>query len=131
MAELKTQPTRKSPAKFIASVRDPQKKADSLTLLRMMKKVSRKKPVMWGSSIVGFGNYHYVGRSGREGDWFLIGFSPRKQYLSVYVIRGLKRQTAALKKLGKFSRGGGCLNIKRLGDVNLRVLEQILRRGMK
>lgn len=127
MAELKTAPTKASVAKFVAAVEDETKRADCKTLLELMRRVTGAKPVMWGPSIVGFGSYRYRYASGREGDWMLCGFSPRKKDLTVYVMGGLKAQAKRLAKLGKHkASGGSCLYLKRLADVDLAVLEEIL-----
>ena len=86
---------------------------------------------MWGAAIVGFGRYAYEGASGRAGEWMVTGFSPRKANLSLYILSGLDRETALLKKLGKHTTGKGCLYIKQLGDVDLKVLEQLIEKGVK
>lgn len=128
MAELKTRPTRASVAKFILSVEDETRRQDCRTLSEIMERVTGAKPVMWGPSIVGFGRYRYRYASGREGDWMLAGFSPRKRDLTVYVMAGFKRAEKTLAKLGKHrASSGGCLYLKRLSDVDLEVLEQLVR----
>jgi len=96
-----------------------------------MQKVSKYEPVMWGSAIVGFGIYHYVYESGREGDMALIGFSPRKQNISIYLMGGLKKVENELSKLGKYKTGGGCLYIKSLSDVNVEVLRKVFAKAFK
>lgn len=96
-----------------------------------MRSATRSKPTMWGSSIVGFGSYHYKGASGREGDWFLTGFSPRKQNLTMYIMTGFKEHANLMKKLGKHKTGSSCLYVKSLDDVNNKVLETIIRRSVK
>lgn len=126
MTELKTTPNAKSVKRFVENIEDERKRADCLTLLKMMKQVTRAEPKMWGDSIVGFGSYHYKYASGREGDWFLCGFSPRKQNLSVYIMCGLKPVTSLMKKLGKYKTGASCLYIKRLSDVDQTVLKDLL-----
>jgi Domain of unknown function (DU1801) len=128
MAELKTAPTKASVAKFIAAVEDETKRADCKVLLEMMERVTGAKAVMWGPSIVGFGSYRYRYASGREGDWMLAGFSPRKRDLTVYVMAGFKRAEKLLAKLGKHrASSGGCLYLKRLADVDLAVLEELVQ----
>lgn len=133
MAELKTQKNRANVLAFINAVADPVQKQDALTLLKMMKKVTGEKPVMWGESIVGFGEYHYKSeRSTQEGDWPLTAFSPRKQNLTVYIMHGFKGHEALLKKLGKHKiSGGSCLYIKRLSDIDLPTLKKIIALGYK
>ena len=125
MAELKTV-TRASVKDFIAKLKDPDQRKECETLLKLMKKASGATPKMWGTSIVGFGTYHYKGASGREGDWFTVGFSPRSQSLTIYLIAGVAKFGPLLKKLGKHKLGKGCLYIRRLTDVDLKVLEQLV-----
>ena len=96
-----------------------------------MKQATQAEPKMWGSSIVGFGSYHYKGKSGREGDWMLIGFSPRKQNLTLYLTGGFDSHTALLEKLGKFTTSVGCLYIKTLDDVNRKVLKELVQASVK
>lgn len=131
MAELKTKLTDASVEQFLDGVADEQRRADSKVLAALMKKVTRFEPKMWGDSIVGYGQYHYRGKSGREGDWPITGFSPRKQALTVYLMSGLDYHEALLAKLGKFTRGKGCLYIKRLADVDTKVLEQIIAESLR
>ncbi len=131
MAELKTKPTAKGVEKFLISIGDEDKREDSLRLLKLMTQVTRAKPRMWGDDIVGFGDYHYKYASGREGDWFLCGFSPRKQNLSVYTMCGFKPYAAQLKKLGKYKTGASCLYIKRLSDIDMSVLKELLADSVK
>ena len=131
MAENKTKPTKGSVTAFLSKIKDKQVRDDCFMILGMMQKVSKCEPVMWGSAIVGFGTYHYVGASGREGDWMLIGFSPRKQNISLYLMGGLKKVEDELPKLGKHKVGGGCLYIKSLVDVNAAVLKKIFARAFK
>lgn len=129
MAELKTKQTDASVEAFLASITDEERRKDCRALVRRMKKATKSEPKMWGQSIVGFGTYHYVYASGREGDWMMMGFSPRKQNLTVYIMPGLDAFAPLLKKLGPHSRGGSCLYIKRLEDLDLKVLETILSRA--
>lgn len=131
MAELKTKETDNSVEKFINSIKDKQMKEDCYTVLELMQKITKSKPRMWGTSIVGFGNYHYVYESGREGDWFITGFSPRKQYLSLYFMSGFAEQNPLLEKLGKFKTGKGCLYLKSLKDADLTVLEKLIEQSVK
>ncbi|MEL7375367.1 MAG: DUF1801 domain-containing protein [Bacteroidota bacterium] len=115
-----------SVANFMATVEDPQKAADSQVILDMMKEITQEEPVMWGKSIVGFGSYHYKYASGREGDWMLTGFSPRKTSLTLYLLYGLEKFQHLLDKLGKHKTGKGCLYIKRLSDVDQDVLKEVI-----
>ncbi len=131
MAELKTKPNNASVVQFLNNVPDKGRREDSLTILRLMKKATRAQPKMWGASIIGFGNQHSVYASGREVDWFLIGFSPRKQSLTLYLTYDMRQHAALLKKLGKHKTGVGCLYINSLQDVNLPVLQTIIERSAK
>jgi hypothetical protein len=126
-AELKTKLTTDSAAKFLAAIPDKDCRADCRKIAEMMEKVSKAKPKMWGSSIVGFGTYHYVGASGREGDWFVVGLSPRKAAISVYLIGGLEHQKELLAKLGKHKAGKGCLYINKLEDIDFAVLTKMAK----
>lgn len=128
MAELKTKVNNASVTAYINAVIDPIQRADAKMLLALFKKVTKEKPKMWGTSIIGFGSYHYKSeRSTQEGDWPLIGFSPRKQNLTLYLMSGFKEYKILLKKLGKCkTSNGSCLYIKRLSDVDLSVLEKLI-----
>ena len=130
-AELKTKVNDASVTKFINSVADEQKRNDCLEILKMMKQVTKEEPKMWGSSIIGFGSYHYKGASGREGDWMLTGFSPRKQALTLYLMHGFDLHKDLLKKLGKYKTGMGCLYIKTLDDVDKIVLKDLVTASVK
>ena len=131
MAELKTKKNEASVADFINAIKDERTRADCFEILKMMKQVTKEEPKMWGSSIVGFGSYHYKGAGGREGDWMLTGFSPRKQNLTLYLMGGLNTQTALLKKLGKHKTSVGCLYIKKLDDVDKKVLKELVTASVK
>lgn len=131
MAENKTKPTAKSVPEFLEQIEDPKKKADCMSIAMLMEKLSGSKPKMWGDSIVGFGDYHYKYASGREGDWFLVGFSPRKQNLTLYIMGYLEFYTDILDGLGKFKHGKGCLYIKKLEDIDLDVLETLITTSIK
>ena len=131
MAELKTKVNQASVTKFLESISDDAKRADSHTLVEMLRTATKAEPKMWGSSIVGFDDYHYVGKSGREGDWLLAGMSPRKQNLTLYMLGGWEYHTELLAKLGKHSLGKGCLYIKRLDDVNKPVLKKLIAEALK
>jgi hypothetical protein len=131
MSELKTRPTGEKVSAFIRTIPDEELRRDAATLLAMMSRVTRAKPRMWGSSIVGFGSCHYVYASGREGDWFPLGFSPRKKNLTLYLMSGLGELTPLMKDLGKFKTGGGCLYVRRLSDVNLPALRTLMRASLR
>jgi hypothetical protein len=131
MAELKTKKSIASPTDFIASVMDDERREDATKMLKIMKEVTGERPVMWGSSIIGFGSYHYKSdRSSQEGDWPLTGFSPRKQNLTIYIMPGFKDYGPLLKKLGKHTvSGGSCIYIKHLSDVHLPTLKTIIKKS--
>lgn len=127
-AELKTKVTNDSVADFINTVADEQKRADSFAIVEMMKKATGAEPKMWGSAIIGFGDMRYESpNTGREVDWFIIGFSPRKANISLYVSVGMEAHAAALEKLGKYKTGKGCLYINKLADVDVKALQQIIK----
>lgn len=130
MAENKTQVTEVDPATFIASVEHPTRRTDAEYLLAMMRRVTGCEPQMWGPSIVGFGRYHYRYESGREGDFMITGFSPRKANLVVYVLPGYDDISDDLAELGKHKIGKSCLYINKLADVDLTVLERIVAEGV-
>jgi len=126
LAEIKTKPTSLSVKDFINNITDEQKRKDSLIILKLMEKAMKEKPKMWGSSMIGFGNVRYKSpATGREVDWFKIGFSPRKANLSLHLIN-LQQHADALNKLGKHKTGGGCLYINKLEDIDIKVLEKII-----
>jgi hypothetical protein len=129
MAENKTKPTTVSVTSFLNKIQDSQVRTDCFAILKMMQAISKKEPVMWGSSIIGFGTIHYVYESGREGDTVVMGFSPRKQKISIYMMGGLDKDE--LVKLGKYKTGKGCLYIKSLSDVDTAVLKNILTMTFK
>lgn len=131
MAEPKTKPTKQSIASFFKSLPDPQLRQDCLTITKLMEEATGSKPRMWGPAIVGFGSQHYKYASGREGDWPVIGFSPRKQNLTLYIMSGFDGQAELLKKLGKHTATGSCLYIKRLSDVDLPTLKKLIRASVK
>lgn len=130
MAELKTKKTGASVEQFLRSVEDEKRRRDARSLLKLMREVTGEKAVMWGPSIVGFGSYHYRYASGREGDWMLTGFSPRKQALTVYIMDGFRGHGALMKKLGKHRTGKSCLYIRRLEDVDLDVLRRLVKESV-
>lgn len=129
MAENKTRPTLESVTDFVSRIPAPGLREDCFALIAMMEAVSKTKPVMWGSAIIGFGAYHYVYESGRAGDMPILGFSPRKQNLTVYLKGGLDPLKAELSELGKYKTGKGCLYIKTLKDVDPAVLEKLLSKA--
>ncbi len=132
MAELKTQRNNASVAAFLNSVTDEEKRKDCLAVLELMKKITKEEPAMWGDSIVGFGSYHYKSeRSKQEGDWFITGFSPRKRNLTLYIMPGISRYKELVDQLGKCKTGGSCLYIKKLSDVDLKVLKQLITTAYK
>lgn len=131
-AVIKTKETDSSVEDFINKIAAEQKRNDSLVLLKIMEKASRQKPKMWGSSIIGFGNLRYKSpTSGREVDWFKIGFSPRKANISIYLMCDFKLHESSLKKLGKHKTGVGCLYINKLADVDVKVLEDMINATAK
>ena len=128
MAKPKTKPTEVCVDAFLDGVADAQRREDALQILEIMKEITGQSPKMWGPTIVGFGQYHYVYASGHEGDTFLTGFSPRKDALTLYFMAGLEERFAAqLKQLGKVKTGKGCLYIKKLADVDLAVLREMIQ----
>lgn len=131
MAENKTTETRASVTAFLNAVEDPQKRADAKKVAAMMRRVTGKPAKMWGSSLVGYGKYHYKYDSGREGEFMLTGFSPRKQNLTIYIMPGFDQFDALMKKLGKYKTGKSCLYVNKLGDVDEKVLEQLISRSVK
>jgi hypothetical protein len=127
LAEIKTKPTAASVEDFINAIAHEQKRKDSFVLLEMMKKASEEEPVLWSNSIIGFGIKRYKSpATGREVDWLLIGFAPRKTNLSLYLMINIKEQAAALKKLGKHKAGVGCLYINKLADIDIKVLKEMI-----
>lgn len=126
MATLKTQPNKNSVAKFLNGVDDEIKREDCLEIARLMEEKIGCKPVMWGDSIVGYGKYHYRYESGREGDFFRIGFSPRKQNIVLYIMNGFDRYPDLMSGLGRHKTGKSCLYIKKLSDVDRTVLERLI-----
>lgn len=131
MSSLKTKPNDGNVGLFIDAVPDASRKADANQLLIWMEKITGSLPVMWGNSIVGFGKYHYVYDSGREGDWFIIGFSPRKQNLTIYFMGGFRQLEEEMKMLGKFKTGKSCLYINKLSDINSEVLKEMLTKSFR
>jgi hypothetical protein len=129
MAELKTQKTDDSVEAFLNSVEHDKRRADAFKVVELMKEVTGEEPKMWGSSIVGFGDHHYKYESGRQGDWFVTGFSPRKQNLTLYIMAGFDEYDELLGKLGKYKTGKACLYINKLEDVDLSTLRQLVKKS--
>lgn len=126
MAENKTRPTGKSPADFIEAVEPDWKREDAKTVCALMERLSGEKPKMWGPSIIGFGQYHYKYESGREGDFLLTGFSPRKTALTLYIMGGFPRHEEIMARLGTYKTGKSCLYVKRLSDIDMDVLAELV-----
>ncbi len=132
LVEIKTKQTDSSVEKFIAGISDEVKRSDTNTLLKMMKKAAKEEPKLWGSSMIGFGKKIYKSpATGREVEWFRIGFSPRKANISLHLVLDVKALAPLLKKLGKHKTGVGCLYINRLSDVNLPTLEKLIAAAAK
>lgn len=130
MAELKTKPTGNPVHEFLDALEDDQKREDSYRFLSVMQQATGEEPVMWGGSIVGFGSYHYKYESGREGDWFLTGFSPRKRSFSLYIMDGFGRYEELLQALGPHTTGKSCLYVKRAADIDMEVLRTLVRESV-
>ena len=126
MAEMKTKATEADVMTFVEGIEDEGQRRDAQELLRIMKRVTGEKPAMWGESMIGFGRYHYRYESGREGDWFLTGFSPRKRDLTLYIMAGFDRWDELMERLGKYRTGKSCLYIRRLEDVDAKVLAELI-----
>jgi hypothetical protein len=131
MSTNKTVPTSADVSAFLESVENETRRADSFRVLEFMKKVTGEEPQMWGPSIVGFGTYHYKYDSGREGDFLKTGFSPRKSALTLYVMSGFKGVDEIMSKLGKYKTGKSCLYVKKLDDINIDALEQLIRGSLE
>ena len=132
MVEIKTKKNDASVEAFLQTIKEEEKIKDCAVVLKMMKQITKQEPKMWGSSIVGFGSFHYKSeRSKQEGDWFMIGFSPRKQNLTIYIISGFDLYMEQLKNLGKHTTSVSCLYVKRLSDINIKVLEELVSLSFK
>lgn len=131
MAENKTKPTGQSVCEFLEAIEDSGRRADCFKIVELMKGITGAEPKMWGESIVGFGDYHYKYDSGREGDWFLCGFSPRKRNLTLYIMCDLEYYSGILSKLGKFKNGKGCLYINKLEDIDENILHLLIETSTK
>ncbi|MCG8469904.1 MAG: DUF1801 domain-containing protein [Gemmatimonadetes bacterium] len=127
MSDLKTTPNDGDVEAFLNSVENEKRREDAFAMLDFMKEVTGEEPVLWGGSIVGFGSYHYKYASGREGDWLAAGFSPRKQALTLYIMSGFSRHDELMARLGTYTTGKSCLYVKKLEDVDMTVLEELVR----
>jgi hypothetical protein len=130
MAEPKTKPTKQSVAAFLKTVTNAQKREDAVAVIEMMRTATKADPVMWGTSIIGFGSYRYKYATGREGDWPIVGLSPRKQNLTLYIMAGFAQHEDLLAKLGKHSTGASCLYINRLSDIDLPTLKKLITQSV-
>jgi len=131
MAELKTKPTEVRVEDFLNQIPDRERREDCFAIAKMMEEITRSKPKMWGTSIVGFGSYHYKYASGREGDWLVTGFSPRKKNLTLYLMMGFEKYPDLMKQLGQHSTSKSCLYIKRLSDIHLPTLKKLIKQSVK
>lgn len=131
MAELKTKPTQASVQAFLGTIKDADRRRDCRAVLKLMQRITKAAPKMWGPNMVGFGSYHYRYDSGREGDWFLTGFSPRQGSLTLYLMAGFQRYPALMRRLGTYRTGKSCLYVKRLADIDLAVLEPLIRESVR
>jgi hypothetical protein len=131
MAEMKTKPRTASVDRFLNSIKDEEVRKDCRVLVDIMQRATKAKPEMWGTKIVGFGRYHYKYASGREGDWMLTAFAPRKQNITLYIMGGFDRYDELMSRLGKHSCGKSCLYIRRLADVHLPTLEKLVNASVK
>lgn len=129
MSDLKTQPNDQNIENFLDEIEDEQKRADCFELLDLMTEITGETPKMWGKSIVGFGSYHYKYDSGREGDWFLTGFSPRKQNLTIYIMAGFEKYEDTMSRLGKYKTGSSCLYVKKLSDIDTEQLKVLVKKS--
>ena len=130
MAERKTQPNKQNVEEFLNGIADDQRRADCFHVAKIMEAETSTEPVMWGTGIVGFGRYNYKPESGTKGEWFVVGFAPRKNDLTLYLMTGLERYPALLKKLGKHKTGKACLYINKLADVDLPTLRQLIKQSI-
>ena len=131
MAELKTKKNEASVEAYLNSVENKKRRQDSFTVLELMREVTGEEPKMWGTSIIGFGEYHYKYASGREGDWMAVGFAPRKQNLTLYLMDGFTNYETLMAKLGKHKTGKSCLYINKLEDVNMEVLRELIKQSVE
>jgi hypothetical protein len=129
MAERKTSLNDQDPIQYLNRIANEEKRNDSFDIMELMQTATGEEPKMWGDSIIGFGSYHYKYASGREGEWFLVGFSPRKQKFTLYIMSGFENYEMLLGKLGKYKRAKSCLYIKKLADVDIEILREIVRQS--
>ena len=130
MTDLKTTPNDGSVDAYLHQVENEKKREDSFKILELMQEVTQEEPKMWGGSIVGFGSYHYKYKSGREGDWFLTGFAPRKKNLTLYIMAGFENYDELMRKLGKYKTGKSCLYINKIEDVDTDVLRELVKESV-
>ncbi|MEO0478592.1 MAG: DUF1801 domain-containing protein [Planctomycetota bacterium] len=126
MSDLKTKQNKKSVTRFLSEIEDPEQRQDTKVIAKLMREVTGARASMWGDSIVGYGKYRFRYASGREGDWFLTGFSPRKGSLSLYIMDGVEGHAKTLRRLGKHKNGKACLYVKRLSDIDIDVLRELI-----
>lgn len=131
MGEPKTKPTNQNVEEFLNRLPDEKKRRESFTLLKLMRRITKTEPQMWGNSMIGFGQYHYRYASGREGEWFLTGFSPRKANLTLYLMAGLEQYGELLQALGKCKIGKSCLYISKIEDIDLSILEKLIQESVR
>ena len=131
MAQLKTQPNDQKVEDYLNTIEPQQKREDCFAILKLMQEVTGEPPKMWGSSIVGFGQYHYKYESGREADWFITGFASRSKNITLYIMAGFDNYDELMRKLGKHSTGKSCLYIKKLEDVDQAVLRELVKQSLE
>jgi hypothetical protein len=131
MAELKTKQNDQNVEEFLNQIADEKRRQDCFIILELMKRVTKSEPKMWGSSIIGFGSYQYKYESGQKGNWFLTGFSPRKQNLTLYIMAGFDRYDELMNKLGKYKTGKSCLYIKKIEDIDLPTLSELVKQSVE
>lgn len=130
MADLKTKPGEENVEVFLNALEDEKKKADSFRMLKLMQEITGESPKIWGGNMIGFGAYHYKYDSGREGDWFLTGFAPRKANLTLYIMSGFSRYEELMKQIGKHKTGKSCLYVKSINDLDEAVLRQLIKESV-
>lgn len=130
MSDLKTKPTNHNVEAFLSNIDNEKRREDSFKILEIMRDISGEDAVLWGDSIVGFGSYHYKYASGREGDWMLTGFSPRKQNLTIYIMSGFDEYQELMERLGKYKTGKSCLYIKKLEDIDVKILKELIKKSI-
>lgn len=127
MAELKTKVNEASVEDFLSNIPDEKKRKDAFEVLELMQNITKQSPKIWGTNIIGFGTYKYEYKSGREGEWFLVGFSPRKQNLTLYIVAGFENYTELMEQLGKYKIGKSCLYVNKLEDIKLSILKKLIK----